>query len=88
MKKILIALAAVTAIGAGTSAAQAKVNLDIHLGGFGVYGGHGYYGHYEPVHYYGPQCQWVKVKKVRWVYGERIVTWRKKRVCRTYGYGY
>ncbi len=47
MKKIIIALAAVSAIGVGASAAQAKVNIDIHFGGEVFYTGHGYYGHYS-----------------------------------------
>jgi hypothetical protein len=85
MKKILIALAAVTAIGAGASAAQAKVNLDIHLGGFGVYGGHGYYNTYNYADYDAPVCRYKKVKVVKWVYGERHVFWKTKKIC-NYGY--
>jgi hypothetical protein len=88
MKKILIALAAVTAIGAGASAAQAKVNIDINLGGFGVYGGHGYYNHYEPVGYYKPVCHFKKFKVVKWVYGEKHVFWKTKKVCNKVYYGY
>jgi hypothetical protein len=87
MKKTLIALAAVTTLAAGASAAQAKVNLDIHLGGFGVYGGGGHYSHYEPVDYYVPSCHFVKVKVVRRdYYGNKIVTWKRKKVCNNYGY--
>jgi hypothetical protein len=83
MKKILIALAAAGTLAAGASAAQAKVNFDIHLGGFGY--NHGYYGH---AGYYAPQCFWKKVKIVKWVYGEKVVVWKKKRICHDVYYGY
>jgi hypothetical protein len=88
MKKILIALAAVTAIGAGASAAQAKVNLDIYLGGYGNHNGYGYNEYYEPVGYYKPQCHFVKVRVVKWVYGEKHVFWRTKKVCKQVYIGY
>jgi hypothetical protein len=88
MKKILIALAAVTAIGAGASAAQAKVNVDIHLGGFGGYSDSGYNEYYEPVGYYAPKCHFVKVKVVKWVYGEKHVFWKTKKVCKKVYVGY
>jgi hypothetical protein len=81
MKKILIALAAVTAIGAGASAAQAKVHLDLYLGGPGYYG-------YETPYYvdYGPKCFYKKVKVVKWIYGEKHIFWKTKKICPHYGY--
>jgi opacity protein-like surface antigen len=92
MKKFLIAAAAVVTLAAGASAAQAKVKFDIHVGVPSY--GHGYYEpsydpYYEPVTY-TKQCFWKKVKVVKWVYGERVVVWKKKRVCqRVYNdYGY
>ena len=88
MKKILIALATVPAIGAGASSAQAGLNVDINLGGFGVYGGHGYYNHYEPVGYYKPVCHYKKFKVVKWIYGEKHVFWKTKKVCNKVYYGY
>jgi hypothetical protein len=88
MKKILIALAAVTAIGAGATAAQAKVNVDIYFGGFGAHSGSGYNEYYEPAGYYKPQCHWVKFQVVKWVYGEKHVFWRTKQVCRNVYNGY
>jgi hypothetical protein len=83
MKKIIIALATVSALAAGASAAQAKVNFDVYLGGYG----HG--GYYEP-HYvdYSPRCHFVRVKVVKWIYGEKHVFWKKRKVCNTYDYGY
>ncbi len=92
MKKLLIALAAVTTIAAGASTAQAKVNFDVYIGGYGNGHGHGY-GHgytpyYEPVGYYTRQCHFVKVKVVSWYYGERVVSWKKKKVCNKVYVGY
>jgi hypothetical protein len=90
MKKILITLAAVGTLAAGASAAQAKAHFDIHVGGFG--GFYGNPGYYEPVGYYKPKCHWVNVKVVKWVYGEKHVFWKKKKVCKKVyynsGYGY
>jgi hypothetical protein len=77
MKKILIALAAVTALGAGASAAQARVNVDLYLGGFGGYGHNPHYTSY----YDEPDCHYVRVKKVFWVDGYRVVKYKKKLVC-------
>ena len=79
MKKIILATAAVAAIAAGTSAAQAKVNLDLHIGLPGLYAPA-----YEPVGYYGydePDCHYVTVKKVKWVNGYKVVKFKKKLVC-------
>jgi hypothetical protein len=88
MKKILIALAAVTAIGAGASAAQAKVNVDINFGGLGIYSGYGHHDYYEPVGYYAPKCHFVKVKAVKWIYGEKHIVWKTKKVCKKVYVGY
>jgi hypothetical protein len=92
MKKILITLAAIGTLAAGASAAQAKVNIDLHIGGFG---GHGFYGHggyhggyYEPVGYYKTKCHWGKVKVVKWVYGEKVVFWKNKKICKKFYVGY
>jgi opacity protein-like surface antigen len=85
MKKIVIALATVSALAAGASAAQAGVKVQLNFGGYGY--GHG--GYYEP-HYvsYKPKCHFVKVKVVKWIYGEKHVFWKTKKICKTYGYGY
>lgn len=91
MKKILIALATVTALGAGASAAQAKVNVDLHIGGFGfapVYEAPYYPDYYEPVGYTKKKCHFVNVKHVKWVYGEKVVVWKKKKVCKKVYVGY
>jgi hypothetical protein len=88
MKKLIIALAAVSALAVGASAAQAKVNIDIHLGGLGAYDGYGYYNHYEPVGYYKPSCRFVKVRVVKWVYGEKQVFWKNRKVCKKVYVGY
>lgn len=87
MKKILIALAAVTTLAAGASAAQAKVHLDVNVGLPGFYGS-GYYG--GPVYvaddyYYDePSCHYVKIKKVKWHNGQKYVTFKKKLICNDY----
>ena len=86
MKKFIIALAAVSALAAGASAAQAKVNVDLFFGGYGGYGG--YHG-YNNNHYYSdyqPDCHYVKVKKVFWKNGYKIVKYKTKLVCDSYGY--
>jgi hypothetical protein len=85
MKKIIIALAAVTTLAAGASAAQAKVNVDLYFGGFGGHG-HGYgHGYYEPVDYgYESDCHYVTKKKVTWKYGHKIVKYKKILVCNSY----
>jgi ABC-type sugar transport system substrate-binding protein len=80
MKKIIIALAAVSALAAGASAAQAKVHFDVYLG-------HGYNPYYAPVYSgYEPECHYVKVKKVFWKHGYKYVKFQKKLVCDSYGY--
>ena len=83
MKKIIIALAAVSALAAGASAAQAKVNVDLFFGGYG--GNHGYHNNY---YYsgYEPECHYVKVKKVFWKNGYKIVKFKTKLVCDDYSY--
>jgi hypothetical protein len=90
MKKLIIALATVSALAAGASAAQAKVHLDINIGGFypGAYDAPYYPDYYEPVGYYAPKCHFVNVKVVKWVYGEKVVVWKKKKVCKKVYVGY
>ena len=80
MKKIIIALAAVSALAAGASAAQAKVHFDLFVGGHNGYHNNYYYSGYEP------ECHYVKVKKVFWKNGYKIVKWKTKLVCDSYGY--
>jgi hypothetical protein len=83
MKKIIIALAAVTTLAAGASAAQAKVNFDVYLGGFGGHG-HGYgHGYYEPIGY-DDECHYVTKKKVFWKHGHKVVKYKKVLVCNSY----
>jgi hypothetical protein len=81
MKKLLIALAAVSAIGAGATAAQAKVHFNLYVDAPS---------YYEPVGYYTYDCHWVKVKVVKYdYYHNPIVTWKKKKVCeKVYHQGY
>jgi hypothetical protein len=82
MKKILIATAAVAALAAGASAAQAKVHFDVNIGVPGFYAPI-----YEPVGYgygYDPECHYVTVKKVKWVNGYKVVKFKKKLVCDSY----
>ena len=81
MKKLLIALAAVSTLAVGATAAQAKAHFNVYLGGNGYYAGHGYNEYYEPVGYYSNECHWKNFKVVKWVYGERVVVWKKKKVC-------
>jgi hypothetical protein len=88
MKKILITLAAVGTLAAGASAAQARVNIDLYVGGFGGHSGHGYHQYYEPVGYYKTQCHWVRVQVSKWVYGEEVFFWKNKKVCKKVYYGY
>lgn len=91
MKKLIIAIATVSALAAGASAAQAKVNIDLHIGGFGyapIYDAPVYHDYYEPVGYYKPKCKIVKVKTVKWVYGEKVVVWKKKKICKKAYVGY
>jgi hypothetical protein len=85
-KTTLIAAAALAAVTAGMAApAQAKVNIDVHLGAPGLYVGHGYYPGYYPVDYYGGDCFYKKVKKVKWHdhggFMHKHVTFKKKLVC-------
>ena len=87
MKKILITLAAVAALAAGASAAQAKVNFDVNIGLPGFYNGYGYGGPVYVSNDYGyeePECHYVKVKKVFWKNGYKIVKYKTKLVCNSY----
>jgi hypothetical protein len=81
MKKILIALAAVSAIGAGATAAQAKVHFNLYLDAPS---------YYEPVGYYTYDCHWVKVRVVRYdYYHNPIYVYKRKKVCnKIYHKGY
>jgi hypothetical protein len=91
MKKLIIAIATVSALAAGASAAQAKVHFDVHVGVPGYYPAYEapyYPDYYEPVTYYAPKCHFVKVRVVKWVYGEKVVVWRNKRVCKKAYVGY
>jgi hypothetical protein len=92
MKKFIIAIATVSALAAGASAAQAKVNIDLHIGGFGgyhpAYEAPYYPDYYEPVGYYKKKCHIVKVKHVKWVYGEKVVFWKNKKICKKAYVGY
>ncbi len=86
MKKLLIALAAVTAIGAGASAAQAKVNFNLYLDA----PGYDTPNYYEPVGYYTYDCHWVKVRVVKYdYYHNPIYVYKNKKVCnKVYHNGY
>jgi hypothetical protein len=86
MKKFIIALAAVSALAAGASAAQAKVHFDVNIGLPGIYVNPGYSPVYEPIGYDEPECHYVKVKKVFWKNGYKIVKWKNKLVCDSYAY--
>lgn len=87
-KTTLIAAAALAAVTAGmASTAQAKVNFDVHVGVPGFYG-HGYYPGYYPVYddgYYGDECFYKKVKKVKWHdhggFMHKHIKWKKVPVC-------
>lgn len=83
MKKLIIALATVSALAAGASAAQAGTRIHLNFGGYGY--GHGDY--YEP-HYVSYKCFYKKVRVVKWIYGEKHVFWKTKKVCPHYGYSY
>jgi hypothetical protein len=85
-KTTLIAAAALAAVTAGmTSTANAKVHVDLHFGAPGIYVGHGYYPGYYPADYYGDECFYKKVKKVKWHdhggFMHKHVSWKKKLVC-------
>lgn len=81
MKKILIALAAVSAIGAGATAAQAKVHFNLYLDAPS---------YYEPVGYYTYDCFWKKVRVVSYdSYGYEVVRYKRKKICKKiYHQGY
>ena len=78
MKKILIATAAVAALAAGASAAQAKVHFNLYLDAPHYYAPAGYGYDYEP------DCHYVTIKKVKWVNGYKVVKFKQKLVCNTY----
>jgi hypothetical protein len=86
MKKILIALATISALAAGASAAQANGHghFNLYFGGYG--GHHGYNNYYsEPVYSdYQPECHYVTVKKVFWQDGYKYVKYVNKLVCNSY----
>ena len=84
MKKIIIALAAVSALAVGASAAQAKVHFDVNIGLPGLYVNPGYNTYYEPIGYDEPECHYVKVKKVFWKHGYKYVKYVNKLVCNSY----
>jgi hypothetical protein len=88
MKKIIIALAAVSALAAGASAAQAHGHHHGHFNlYFGGYGNQGYNNNYysEPVYSdYQPECHYVTVKKVFWQDGYKYVKYVNKLVCNSY----
>ena len=84
LRKTLIALSAVAALGAAASvptAASAKgLNMDVQFGGGGFgYGGYGPYygGGYYPD--YGPDCFFKKVKV--WSPEWNQFVWKTKQVC-------
>jgi hypothetical protein len=83
--KTLIAAAALTAVTAGmASTAEAKVS--IHVGVPGFYAGHGYgYHHIYDDGYYGGDCFYKKVKKVKWHnhggFMHKHIKWKKVPVC-------
>lgn len=81
MKKFILALAAVSAIGAGATAAQAKVHFNLYLDAPS---------YYEPVGYYTNECHIVRVKVIKYdYYHNPIVTWKKRKVCnKVYHKGY
>jgi hypothetical protein len=86
MKKIIIALATVSALAAGASAAQAKAHFDINIGLPGLYVNHGYAPVYvsDDYGYDEPSCHYVKVKKVFWQNGYKHVKYVNKLVCNSY----
>jgi hypothetical protein len=81
--KSLIAAAALATLAAGTaSTAQAKIKVDLHVNAPGLYLGPGYYpAYYEDDFYYGEECHWKKIKKVKWVNGHKVVKFKKKLIC-------
>jgi hypothetical protein len=81
MKKLLIALAAVSAIGAGATAAQAKVHFNLYLDAPS---------YYEPVGYYTYDCFWKKVRVVKYdYYHNPIYVYKRKKICnKVYHNGY
>jgi hypothetical protein len=72
MNKLILSLTAAAALFAGASAANAT--------NYGY--GHGYDSHYQPVSYYVTKCHFVPVKIVKWVYGEKVIVWKNKKVCK------
>ena len=80
LKSTLIALSAVAALAIGASAAaQAKVRFDINID----------LPTYAPIYVtdgygYEPECHYVTVKVVKWVYGHKVIKWKQKLVCSDY----
>ncbi len=85
-RKSLIALTAAAALSLGMAAnAQAKTNIDVHLGfgGFGGYGGYG--GGYDPGYgYYDEDCGWQWVKYKKWNKWHTKFIIKKKKVWTCY----
>lgn len=85
--KSLIATATLAAVSAGmTSTAEAKVHINgfVNIGAPGLYVGPGYGYGYGPTYvdeYYGGDCGWTTVKRVKWINGHKIVKFKKKWVC-------
>ena len=82
IKSTVLALSAVAALAIGAaSAAQAKIRFDLNI----VAPGYGYAPVYVDDSYgYEPECHYVTIKKVKWVYGHKVVTFKKKLVCNDY----
>jgi hypothetical protein len=90
MKKTLIALAAVSALAAVASGAEAHGYRSYYYGGYGNH--HGNYNNYYHNDYessystYQPECHYVTIKRVVWEYGYRVVKYKQKLVCDSDGY--
>ncbi len=78
IKSALVAVSAVAALAVGaSSAAQAKLHFNLHIVvPAPVYVADNYG--------YEPECHYITVKKVKWVHGYKVVTFKKKLVCNTY----
>ena len=82
IKSTFIALSAVAALAIGaSSAAQAKIHFDLNI----VAPNYGYAPIYVDDSYgYEPECHYVTVKIVKWVYGHKVVKFKQKLVCSDY----
>ncbi len=83
-RKSLIALTAAAAVSFGMAgSAQAKTNIDIHVG-LGGFGG-GYGGYYGPSYgYYHEECGWQWVKYKQWNKWHTKYIIKKKKVWTCY----